>query len=122
MCLVRLNTPQVCVRTRNVIANCRRNHARHATPTSHRHALPAELCTCCAAAAAEEAAAARPPVDMAQQEADKAAARAAIRKTGVTARDKMRELLAEALAMALPDVVSTPVPVEIISTIFYCDK
>ncbi len=44
---------------------------------------------------------------MAQQEADKAAARAAIRKTGVTARDKMRELLAEALAMALPDVVTT---------------
>jgi len=107
VCLVRLNTPQICVRTRIVLASCRRNHTRHAAPTRHRCVLPAELCTCCAAAAAEEAAAARPPVDMAQQEADKAAARAAIRKTGVTARDKMRELLAEALAMALPDVVTT---------------
>lgn len=59
------------------------------------------------AAAAEAAAAARPPVDLVQQEADKAVARAAIKKTGMQARDKMRELLAEALAMAMPDVVST---------------
>ena len=36
---------------------------------------------------------------------DKAAARAAVRTTGVGARDKMRVLLAEALAVALPDVV-----------------
>lgn len=57
------------------------------------------------AAAAEAAAAARPPVDLEQQEADKKAARAAIEKTGVSARDKMRELIAEALAVALPEVV-----------------
>ena len=47
----------------------------------------------------------RPPVDMVQQEADKKRAKAAITKTGVTQRDKMRELLAEDLAMAMPEVV-----------------
>jgi hypothetical protein len=57
------------------------------------------------AAAAEAAAAARPPVDLVQQEADKKRAKAAIAKTGVAQRDKMRELLAEDLAMALPEAV-----------------
>ena len=41
-----------------------------------------------------------------QQEADKKAAKAAVKRTGVQARDKMRELLADSLAVALPDVVN----------------
>jgi hypothetical protein len=47
----------------------------------------------------------RAPVDLVQQEADKKRAKAAVVKTGVTQRDKMRELLAEDLAMAMPEVV-----------------
>lgn len=47
----------------------------------------------------------RAPVDLVQQEVDKKRAKAAVVKTGVTQRDKMRELLAEDLAMAMPEVV-----------------
>ena len=52
----------------------------------------------------------RAPVDLVQQEADKKRAKAAVVKTGVTQRDKMRELLAEDLAMAMPEVVCGRMP------------
>lgn len=53
--------------------------------------------------------------------ANKAAAKAAVKKTGVTARDKMRELLAESLAMALPDVVRCSASLgQLASCVSYC--